>query len=244
MAPCTRCRADPVTRVPNVELMSRYYSERSEFGMILTEATSVNAMGVGYPGTPGIWSDEQTKAWSSIVDAVHEQVRPQVELGAPRALTLEEIAQTVEDYRIGAENAKKASFDGIEVHEYGDSDMKMVYTHVAQELERRNIAFIFARENWLDENIPEIGPSVIKANLSGVFIANEKFNLETGEKAIQDGKADAIGYGIPAISNADLVKRYMVGAELNKPNFALFMGYDVGNEGLNDYPLLLTAEAH
>ncbi|KNC69830.1 hypothetical protein SARC_17652, partial [Sphaeroforma arctica JP610] len=207
-------------------------------------------------------------------------VRPEVEHGTPRALTIEEIAETVEDYRRGAENAKKAGFDGVEIHgannylveqflfdtqndrtdkyggsienrmrfmlevtdavisvfgaarvgmhlsprswgpKFGDSDMKMVFTHVTQELEKRNIAFIFARENWLDEEIPEIGPNVIKANFSGVFIANEKFDLESGEKALQENKADAIGFGIPAIANADLVDRYMAGAELNKPNFA------------------------
>ena len=39
--------------------------------MILTEATSVDAMGVGYPDTPGIWSEEQTVGWKKIVDRVH-----------------------------------------------------------------------------------------------------------------------------------------------------------------------------
>ena len=36
--------------------------------------------------------------------------------GTPRALTTAEIKQTVEDYRVAAENAKKAGFDGVEVH--------------------------------------------------------------------------------------------------------------------------------
>lgn len=40
----------------------------------------------------------------------------QVEFETPRALTLPEIAATIEDYRKAAENAKAAGFDGVEVH--------------------------------------------------------------------------------------------------------------------------------
>jgi hypothetical protein len=39
--------------------------------MILSEATSVDPMGVGYPDTPGIWSDEQVTGWRQVTDAVH-----------------------------------------------------------------------------------------------------------------------------------------------------------------------------
>ena len=57
MAPLTRCRSSE-GRVPN-ELMAEYYRQRSGAGMIISEATSISAMGVGYPDTPGIWSDAQ-----------------------------------------------------------------------------------------------------------------------------------------------------------------------------------------
>jgi len=53
--------------------MIEYYRQRATAGLILTEATSVTPMGVGYPDTPGIWSDEQTAAWKPITEAVHEQ---------------------------------------------------------------------------------------------------------------------------------------------------------------------------
>jgi 2,4-dienoyl-CoA reductase-like NADH-dependent reductase (Old Yellow Enzyme family) len=70
MAPLTRCRADE-GRVPN-DLMRDYYVQRASAGFILTEATSVTPMGVGYPDTPGIWSDEQVAGWKQITQAVHE----------------------------------------------------------------------------------------------------------------------------------------------------------------------------
>lgn len=43
-------------------------------------------------------------------------VRPITEFVTPRALDLSEIEGVVEAYRIGAENALKAGFDGVEVH--------------------------------------------------------------------------------------------------------------------------------
>ncbi|HEY4213642.1 MAG TPA: alkene reductase [Steroidobacteraceae bacterium] len=70
MAPLTRNRSSGDGRVPN-ELMRQYYIQRASAGAILTEATSVTPAGVGYPHTPGIWSQEQTGGWRSIVDGVH-----------------------------------------------------------------------------------------------------------------------------------------------------------------------------
>jgi 2,4-dienoyl-CoA reductase-like NADH-dependent reductase (Old Yellow Enzyme family) len=69
MAPLTRCRAS-AGRVPNA-LMRGYYVQRASAGLILSEATAVTAMGVGYPDTPGIWSPEQVQGWKMITDAVH-----------------------------------------------------------------------------------------------------------------------------------------------------------------------------
>lgn len=70
MAPLTRNRTRGPGRAPN-ELMRDYYAQRASAGMILTEATSVTPMGVGYPHTPGIWSEEQITGWRSVTDAVH-----------------------------------------------------------------------------------------------------------------------------------------------------------------------------
>jgi 2,4-dienoyl-CoA reductase-like NADH-dependent reductase (Old Yellow Enzyme family) len=70
MAPLTRCRAS-AGRVPNA-MMAEYYAQRSSFGMILSEATSVSPQGVGYPNTPGIWSDEQVEGWKRVTHAVHQ----------------------------------------------------------------------------------------------------------------------------------------------------------------------------
>jgi len=71
MAPLTRCRAID-RRIPN-ELMAEYYAQRASAGLIFSEATSVSAMGVGYPDTPGIWSKDQVEGWEKITSAVHHE---------------------------------------------------------------------------------------------------------------------------------------------------------------------------
>lgn len=153
MAPLTRCRASE-GRVPN-DLMAAYYVQRASAGLILSEATSVDPMGVGYPDTPGIWSDAQVAGWAKITDAVHDAggrimlqlwhvgrvsdplyldgaspvapsaiapagtvslVRPKKPFVTPRALERDELPGIVAAYRLGAQNAKRAGFDGVEIH--------------------------------------------------------------------------------------------------------------------------------
>ncbi|HME40284.1 MAG TPA: alkene reductase [Steroidobacteraceae bacterium] len=70
MAPLTRSRAG-AGRIPN-RLMAEYYAQRASAGLILTEATVVSPMGIGYADTPGIWSPEQVEGWKLTTRAVHE----------------------------------------------------------------------------------------------------------------------------------------------------------------------------
>jgi len=72
MAPLTRNRSSGAGRVPNA-LMREYYMQRASAGAIITEATSVSPSGVGYPHTPGIWSEEQVAGWRSVVEGVHAE---------------------------------------------------------------------------------------------------------------------------------------------------------------------------
>jgi N-ethylmaleimide reductase len=70
MAPMTRNRAGQ-GNVPT-ELMATYYEQRASAGLIITEATQISPQGIGYPGTPGIHSDEQVAGWKHVTDAVHK----------------------------------------------------------------------------------------------------------------------------------------------------------------------------
>ncbi|HEX3847516.1 MAG TPA: alkene reductase [Steroidobacteraceae bacterium] len=153
MAPLTRARAG-ASRVPNA-LMAQYYAQRAAAGLIMTEATVVTPMGVGYADTPGIWSTEQVEGWKLTTRAVHQRggriflqlwhvgrisdprflngelpvapsavaaagnvslVRPPTPFVTPRALERGEIPGIVAAFRRGAENARLAGFDGVELH--------------------------------------------------------------------------------------------------------------------------------
>src|ERR1700741_3734097 len=69
MAPLPRCRSSE-GRVPN-DLMRQYYQQRASAGLIISEATSISPMGVGYPNTPGIWSQDQIAGWKRVTDGIH-----------------------------------------------------------------------------------------------------------------------------------------------------------------------------
>ena len=71
MAPLTRCRSVE-NNVPN-DLMAKYYGQRASAGLIISEATQITPMGIGYPCTPGIHTDEQVQGWKKITQAVHER---------------------------------------------------------------------------------------------------------------------------------------------------------------------------
>ena len=71
MAPLTRNRASE-GGVPT-DMNAEYYRQRASAGLIITEATQVSREGVGYPGTPGIHSEEQVTGWSKVTEAVHQE---------------------------------------------------------------------------------------------------------------------------------------------------------------------------
>ncbi|WP_193369400.1 alkene reductase [Pelagibius marinus] len=154
MAPMTRNRAGADGVVP--PLMAAYYQQRASAGLIVTESAPVSAQAIGYPFTPGIFTDAQAASWLSLTDAVHSAggrifiqlqhcgrishpslqrdgetpvapsaLRPagqavtysgMQDFVTPRALETREIAGIVAQFRQGAELARRAGFDGIEVH--------------------------------------------------------------------------------------------------------------------------------
>ncbi len=154
LAPMTRGRAGE-ERIPN-DLMAEYYYQRAGAGLLITEATVVSKQGIGWIGSPGIFTDEMVNGWKKVTEKVKPSETPiflqlwhcgrashsdfhngelpvsasavkmngdeiHTPLGkktyeTPRALTIDEIKVTVNDYRKAAMNAKAAGFSGVEVH--------------------------------------------------------------------------------------------------------------------------------
>ena len=228
---------------------------------------------------------------SAIKPAGHVNlVRPKKDFETPRALKIEELPGIIEEYRKGAQNAKEAGFDAVEVHgangylldqflqdstnkridqyggpienrarlmlevvdavvsvwgrgkvglhlaprgdsnDMGDSNPKATFGYVAQEVGRRKIAFICARENTGPNRL---GPE-LKKTFGGIYIANEGFTKETAQAALDAGEADAVAFGKQFLANPDLPKRFADNNPLNPPDPNTF--YGSGKEGYTDYP--------
>jgi N-ethylmaleimide reductase len=68
MAPMTRCRC--IDNLPN-ESVTKYYTQRAEAGLIITEGISPSDNGLGYARIPGMYTNEHAKAWKLVTDSVH-----------------------------------------------------------------------------------------------------------------------------------------------------------------------------
>lgn len=70
MAPLTRMRADNSEHAPTA-LHAEYYAQRAGAGLIIGEATAVSREAFGWAATPGLWTDQQVRGWSTVTEAVH-----------------------------------------------------------------------------------------------------------------------------------------------------------------------------
>jgi N-ethylmaleimide reductase len=154
MAPMTRNRADENGIVS--PMMVTHYQQRASAGLVVTESAPVSPKAVGYPFTPGIYTDAQAASWRPVTDAVHSAggrvfvqlqhcgrishpsllpnnatpvgpsaLRPagqavtytgMQDFVTPRALETREIPGIVAQFQHGAEMARRAGFDGVEIH--------------------------------------------------------------------------------------------------------------------------------
>jgi N-ethylmaleimide reductase len=222
----------------------------------------------------------------------------------PRALETDEIPELIAQFRRGAENAKKAGFDGVEVHgangylldqflqsgtnqrtdRYGgslqnrarlllevteaaidvwgaehvgvrlspggtfndmyDENPEETYSYVARELNRFGLAYLHIVDTAQADAPQGLGgrqPSeLLRPLYEGTLIVNGEYTRESGEAALQEGRADLIAYGRLFLANPDLPERFAADAELNEPDPSTF--YGGGAEGYVDYPVLSGAE--
>jgi len=74
MAPLTRSRAGE-TRIPN-ELMGEYYAQRASAGLIIAEATVISEQGIGWPNSPGIYTEQQVEGWKNVTASLKKTGTP------------------------------------------------------------------------------------------------------------------------------------------------------------------------
>lgn len=132
--------------------------------------------------------------------------------------------------RVGVRVSPHARGDGID-----DSDPHTLYTYVAEQLQRRGIAYLHLIEP--EDTAPEqrLAPA-LRALFTGPLILCGDYTPASALRAIEEGRADFIAFGRLFISNPDLVERLRLDASFNEPDPATF--YSGGDEGYIDYPTL------
>jgi len=114
---------------------------KGQFGLVMTCASHVQAIGKGFPGQLGVFEDKHIEGHIRLAKAIqshgslaviqlhHAGMRsdPTLIEGAPvapsdverkgaRALTLVEVQQLKDDFILAGVRAKKSGYDGVEIH--------------------------------------------------------------------------------------------------------------------------------
>ena len=103
-----------------------------------------------------------------------------------------------------------------------------------------NLAFLhlseFGKPGFRDLKSENTVLPVYRNIYRGTLISCGTYTRESAIKAIENDEADLIAFGVPFISNPDLVERFKTNGPLNPPRKETF--YHGGAEGYIDYPSL------
>ena len=215
----------------------------------------------------------------------------------PRAMTVEEIAATVGDYRSAADRARAVGFDGVEIHgangylvdqflqsktnhredDYGGSvdkryrflaevmdavlevwaadrvgvrlapngafngmgspDFREQFSYTAKELGKLGLGFLHVVDG-LTFGFHKLGEPMtldeFRALVSTPLVGNCGYTFESASAAVKEGRADAIAFGRPYISNPDLVERFRNGWPLAE-DAPMDVWYSFDEKGFADW---------
>ena len=114
-----------------------------------------------------------------------------------------------------------------------DPDPVETFTYAAKEMNEFPLAYIHITEMGAPE--PAKITREIRKVYKGVIIINGGLDKERGEELLQDNTADLVCYGMPFISNPDLVERFRSDLPLAAADKATL--YTPGPVGYTDYPV-------
>jgi N-ethylmaleimide reductase len=104
-----------------------------------------------------------------------------------------------------------------------DSDPKPLYTYAAKELSKRNLAFLEIVERAMmdtvagtQKDVDGFGPNDIREAYEGALMVNGSYEADSADAAIASGHAQAVAFGRPFISTADVAERFAAGRALNE----------------------------
>lgn len=225
-----------------------------------------------------------------------------VDTVTPKAMTEEDLEDTIFSFQKAAVNAIENGFDGVEIHaangylfhqffakcsnvredKYGgsienrarflfdvldrinekvsiekvgvrlapdmvntfgivkDDETDLLFEYIVKKLNEYNLAYLHISGFSLDPNKKE--ENIIKTAkhyrklYNGTYMINGGFTKDTANRAIEEGYADLVSFGVPFIANPDLVERFATNSALNEADKNTF--YGIGPVGYTDYPTL------
>ena len=217
----------------------------------------------------------------------------------PKAMSLAEIEETIQDFQRAGANAMEAGFDGVEIHSsngylfhqffstssnlrqdpYGGSidnrvrllfeviealkdvmpeerigvrlnpmmhdsggievnaDTLPTFDHIVNRLNNYDLAYLHLTRPFQTLDSPYFIEDVIghfRQLYEGFLLANGNYEPEEAEAELKAGRADAIVFGRPFISNPDLPQRIQNQWPLTAADSTTF--YSAGPKGYTDYP--------
>ena len=153
-------------------------------------------------------------------------------LGA-RARFLLEIVDAVAAV-IGPEKISVRISPLVPFNDVKDSDPENLVAYVAQQLQARGIAALELRHGDHAGPGEQALGEIARKHFHGTLMANGGYDFASAQTAIQSGRLDAVVFGKPFISNANLVERFSSGRALNSVDFTTL--YTPGAQGYTDYP--------
>ena len=123
-----------------------------------------------------------------------------------------------------------------------DSNPAAVFGEAARVLQELGVGFVELRQpgpqgTFGSTDVPK-QDALIRSIYAGPLVLNSDYTPEAAAADVASGRADAISFGRPFISNPDLVERIRIGAPIN-PNKGLPQTwYFPGEFGYTDYPTL------
>ncbi|KQW69328.1 NADH:flavin oxidoreductase [Phenylobacterium sp. Root77] len=206
LAPLTNTQSHPDGTLSDDEFAWLTYRAEGGFGLTMTCAAHVQAIGQGFPGQLGVFGDQHLPGLTRLAAAIKAQgsvaalqlhhagnrspkeligeapVCPSAdeETGA-RALTLAEVEQLRDDFIAAAVRSEKAGFDGVEIH---GAHGYVLCQFLSPALNRREDRYGGSPENrarLILEIIDGIRARCGKDFTLGIRLSPERFGLELAE---------------------------------------------------------------
>ncbi|EPJ49935.1 MAG: NADH:flavin oxidoreductase [Osedax symbiont Rs2] len=130
--------------------------------------------------------------------------------------------------RVGVRLTPENSFNSM-----SDSQPQQHFGYFIEQLNTRQLAYVHLLEGDMMTKLSLLNYLELRNKFSGTYIANNGYNAEKAQQALDNGNASLVAFGLPFLANPDLVRRYKEQLPLNAVDFDTFYG---GNAlGYTDY---------